>query len=238
MASVARFLVRRRPTARHLCSAASSAARQTRATPGNQPLVADEQALWVSYADPASLRRQLVGVAQQVRECMDCDPLPDIIMPKADRVRHGFFFMHFQETTHRDAAIEALQGQAFQTACGSFAGTLQFDVGDRTLDARCMLNIPRIQPDPIEAWLRKRFGMYGTITSLALPRLRNNWDGGLAFIRFSHPDEADDALEALDGTPSPIAGCNMFIDYQVAKPLRTVVDLPGDGAMTAPPHAE
>ena len=91
-----------------------------------------------------------------------------------------------------------------------------------------LLNLPRLEPDPVAEWLRRRFAMHGTITSLALPRLRSNWDGGLAFIRFADPDEADAALEALDGTPSPISGCNMFIDYRIAKPLRTIAENPAD----------
>ena len=182
----------------------------------------------MSYADPATLRRQLVGVAQQVRSLVECDPLPEIIMPQAQRVRHGFFFLRFREAAHRDAAIAALHGQPFSTSCGSFEGHLQLDAGTRPHDVRALLNLPRLEPDPVAEWLRRRFAMHGTITSLALPRLRSNWDGGLAFIRFADPDEADAALEALDGTPSPISGCNMFIDYRIAKPLRTIAENPAD----------
>ena len=98
-----------------------------------------------------------------------------------------------------------------------------------------MLCLPKSDTDEIRNWLRRRFAPHGTITSLTLPRLPNEWDQGLAFIRFSHPDEADTALEALDGTPSPIAGCNMFLDYKVVKPLREIAPNPVDLGHGAPP---
>ena len=194
--------------------------RYTRATSGAK-LLANEQELWVSYVSPAMLRRQLSGLAQQVRSLAASEPTPEIVLPDGPKLRHGFFFLRFRERSHRDAAIAALDGQPFETACGTLSGSLQLDAGRGAFDVRAMLNLPLAEPDPVDEWLRRRFGVYGTITSLQLPRLRNNWDAGLAFIRFTDPDEADAALEALDGTPSPIAGCNMYIDYSVAKPQLT-----------------
>ena len=221
---------------RKFCGAAAGP-RYTRATADNQPLLADERELWVSYADPATLRMQLVGIAQQVRESVQSDPLPEIVLPKGECVRHGFWFMRFSGLEHRDAAVAQLSGQPFQTACGSFSGTLQLDHGTRERDAMAMLVLPEEDPDPIEAWLHRRFGAYGTITSIRLPRLLNRWDQGRAFIRFSDPDEADAALEALDGTPSPIVGCNMFCDYKIIKHLRRVATHPADAAHAPPPSA-
>ena len=215
---------RTRLLARHLCAGS----RYTRATAGNEPLLADENELWVSYADTATIRKQLIGVAQQVRGSLQTDPLPELVIPQHERVRHGFWFMRFSETEHRDAAITQLNGTPFKTECGSFSGELQLDAGTRPCDARAMLCLLKGESDEIRNWLHRRFAPHGTITSLTLPRLNNEWDQGLAFIRFSHPDEADTALEALDGTPSPIVGCNMFIDYKVSKPLREVASNPVD----------
>ena len=205
-----------------LAGRSRSLCRYTRATSGPKVL-ANEQELWVSYVSPSMLRRQLSGLAQQVRSLAVDEPspetvLPEIVLPDGPKLRHGYFFLRFRERGHRDAAIKTLDGQPFATACGTLSGSLQLDAGRGAFDVRAMLNLPQSEPDPVDEWLRRRFGVYGNITSLQLPRVRNNWDAGLAFIRFADPDEADAALEALDGTPSPIAGCNMFIDYSVAKP--------------------
>lgn len=238
MRAATRLLLGRGVAARRGLSSVTEATRYTRATPGHTALVADEHELWVSYADPATLRRQLIGLAQQVRARVESDPRPEIVLPVAARVRHGFWFLRFGDTGHRDSAVAALHGEPFETACGSLSGHLQLDEGTRPLDARVMLNLPRVEPDPVEQWLRRRFSVYGRIASLRLPRLGNGWDQGLAFVRFDDPDEAEAALEALDGTPSPIVGCNMYIDYAIAKPLRELAPNPADAGYARRPPSE
>ena len=217
---------------RRFCAAISTQLDSMRSGPR---MNADEHTLWVNYADTSTLRRQLVGLAQQVRARAGCDPLPEIVLPSSSRVRHGFWFMRFRETTHRAAALASLHGAPFATSCGSLEGTLQLDEGTRELDLRAMLNLPQSKPDPIYAWLRSRFGVHGTITSIELPRVRNNWDTGLAFIRFAEVEAAEAALDALDGTPSPIAGCNMYLDFAVPKPLRVLAPNPADAGYARPP---
>ena len=199
-------------------------------------LTGDEHTLWVSYADTSTIRRQLVGLAQQVRARVGCDPLPEIVLPGNNRVRHGFWFMRFRETTHRATALASLHGAPFATSCGSLEGELQLDEGTRALDLRAMLNLPRREPDPIHEWLQNRFGVHGTITSIELPRVRNNWDAGLAFIRFAEAQAAEAALEALDGTPSPVSGCNMYLDFAIARPLRVLAPNPADAGYARPPR--
>ena len=207
---------------RRFCTAATS--RNYRQGP-----TASEHELWVSYMDPATQRRQLVGLAQQVLALVPpCDSSPSLVIPAAGRVRHGFFFLRFQNPDDRAATMEALDGTPFATACGTIAGQLQLDAGTRPLDLRAQLNVAREEPDPVEQWLRRRFGVHGELSHINLPRLANNWDQGLAFIRFEDPDCADAALEALDGTPSPIQGCNMFIDYHVIRPLKEMAPNPMD----------
>lgn len=186
---------------------------------------ADPHELWVSYADPATLRRRLVGVAQQVRGLLTAEPLPELVLPAEPRMRHGFWFMRFAAEAQRRAAREALHGAPFRTECGSLEGTLQLDAGTRPLDLRAMLNVRTAQPDPVDAWLRRTFGAYGELVSVDLPRVANNWDGGLAFVRFADTDEAEAALVALDGTPSVVIGCNLFVDFAEAKGARPLVNL-------------
>jgi hypothetical protein len=193
------------------------------------PKPASDRELWVSYTDPATLRRRLVGLAQQVRASIEEEPLPTIVMPDEKRVRHGFWFLRFKNLHLLGGAMRELQGQTFSSNCGSIQGVLQLDEGSKALDLRAMLNVPILKPDPIEQWLRARFAVHGTIDEVRLPRLGNNWDGGLAFVRFQHSEDAEAALEALDGTPSPVTGCNMHIDYALARPLMELRDgnLPG-----------
>ena len=180
-------------------------------------VVADPNVLRVSYADPATLRRRLVGVAQQVRSLLDAPP--DLVLPHDERARHGFWFMRFADEKRLTAAQQALHGRPFETDCGSLCGTLQLDGGRRPLHLRAMLNVTPVAPDPVTHWLERTFGAHGALEEVSVPRLRNNWDGGLAFVRFADADEAEAALERLDGTPSLVTGCNLFVDYAYQRRL-------------------
>ena len=177
-----------------------------------------DQELWVSYTDPATVRKRLIHVAQQVRQMLPCDALPDLVLPHK-RVRHGFWFMRFENEAASNHALQSLNGANFSSECGSMQGTLQLDLGDRRLDVRAMLNAPRPSPDPVNEWLLSRFGPFGHIEAVRLPRLKNNWDSGFAFVKFTNPEDAEKALEALDGTPSLVPGCNIFVDHAFRKPL-------------------
>ena len=48
------------------------------------------------------------------------------------------------------------------------------------------------------------------------PRVKNNWDQGFGFVEFEEADAAEAALESLDGTPSLVEGCRMFVDFAKA----------------------
>lgn len=93
--------------ARRIISRALSSVSAKRSTP--HP---DARVLWVSYADPQTVRRRLVGVSQQVRNMLKgreaySGPLPELIFPSEQkRIRHGFWFMQFAD------ADSMLEGQA------------------------------------------------------------------------------------------------------------------------------
>lgn len=188
----------------------------------------DGSALYVSYADAATLRRRLLGVAQQVRGKLVREPLPELVMPKGRRVRHGFWFMRFADAENLAAAKELLHGAKFESECKTMAGTLQVDEGTRPdgLDVRAMLNMSPQSHELIEEWLHRRFKPYGPIEALRMPRLLNNWDSGFGFVHYSQPEHAEAALDALDGTVSPVPGCSMYVDYATHKPLAAVRPLP------------
>ena len=84
-------------------------------------------------------------------------------------------------------------------------------------------------PNPqVEQWLRRRLACAASL-SHAEP-CRSSWQtigtGAWRSSASEDPDCADAALEALDGTPSPFQGCNMFIDYHVIRPLKEMAPEP------------
>lgn len=190
---------------------------------------AQESTLWVSYTDPATLRRRLVGVAQQVRAELEkggMAPLPQLVLPAHNRVRHGFWFMKFEQKELMEEARAALHDRPFRTACGSMEGVLQLDVGSKPLNLRTILRLDETPTDRVRSWLGAKFSKHGAVDEVMIPRLACNWDGGIAYVRFESGEEAERALLALDGTPSCVAGCNMFIDYAQARPLVQFVGVP------------
>ena len=177
----------------------------------------DDRVLWVSYADMATMRRRLVGTAQQVRGRLD-EPLPELRFPSGEyRVRHGFWFMRFERPELVHVARSKFDGTPFVSACGSLRGTLQLDSGDKSpLDLRAMLNVTATTTDPVIEWLSATFSPYGRIARVRTPRVKNNWDQGFGFVEFEEADAAEAALESLDGTPSLVEGCRMFVDFAKA----------------------
>jgi len=180
--------------------------------------------LWVSYSDPQTARRRLVGVAQQVREQLAQSPtytapLPELQLPREERLRHGFWFMRFQDVDGLHAAHAELNKQPFRSHCGSLEGVIQTDPGSKPLDLRAIVQLEPRALDAVQQWLASKFGEYGDVTKVRLPRLKCNWDGGLAFVHYRRPEEAYQALRNLDGTPSCVSGCNMFVDFAEEAPL-------------------
>lgn len=191
----------------------------------------DERTVWTSYADTATIRRRLAGVAQEVRELIEQssarNPLPQLILPRGERVRHGFWFMRFEAESLLHAARRELEGKRFESACGSMGGTLLLDTGSKHLDLRGILHMDATAPRAVDDWLVRAFSPIGQLESVCVPRLASNWDPGYGFVRFVEPGDAVRAIEKLDGTPSCVKGCNMLLDLAERKPL---------ALLRTPPH--
>ena len=87
----------------------------------------NDRSLWVSYADVYTIRRRVLGVAQRVREqlMLPTERSPELILPRDERLRHGFWFMRFGNVEDALAVQKSLDGQRFQSECGSLEGLLQ-----------------------------------------------------------------------------------------------------------------
>lgn len=204
----------------------SADARVTRATAGNLPKPADGRTLWVSYTSPSVLRWRLTKLAQQVNEALEAhepfdssSALPSLVIPRGYEVRKGYWFLRFPEPQFLGEVQQTLHGTNFETSCGTLTGRLRVDRGSEPRDLRCMLDQPRKAPDPVAEWLRARFSAHGQVEDIKLARTLCNWDGGMAFVRFATADHAEEALEALDGTPSVTPGCNMYLDFALQRPI-------------------
>ena len=101
--------------------------------------VTDRRTLWVCYADTGTVRRRLASLAQQVRRALDDEYLPQLVLPRGERVRHGFWFMRFGSEAEVDAARASLDGQPFVSECGTLRGTLALHAGTRAGDVRAMV---------------------------------------------------------------------------------------------------
>ena len=54
-----------------------------------------------------------------------------------------------------------------------------------------------------------------------------NWDPGWGFVTFASEEAAEAARASLDGTPGPVDGCNLFVEYEE---IREAADGAADGA--------
>ena len=81
--------------------------------------VTDRRTLWVCYADTGTVRRRLASLAQQVRRALDDEYLPQLVLPRGERVRHGFWFMRFEREGLQHAARRQLDGTHFESECGA-----------------------------------------------------------------------------------------------------------------------
>lgn len=62
------------------------------------------------------------------------------------------------------------------------------------------LYMKNLDPDVIEEVLQERFSKFGKIVSLAIAKDQNGSSKGFAFVNFDSPDDAQRALEAMNGS--------------------------------------
>lgn len=182
-------------------------------------MLAAARAVSVIYADAATVRSRLVGVAQQVRALLDrpdadgSHALPTLALPR--RARYGFWHMGFESEEAYAAAAEALSGRPFVSQCGCFRGRLAFEREQSEFEsvaatATCSLEAGPEALSRAREWLAERFGEHGAVVSSHVPRLgRSNWDPGVGTVTFSDPETAAAAVAWLDGTPSFVVGDNI-----------------------------
>jgi len=183
-------------------------------------------ALAVVYADAATMRSRLVHVAQHARALLRTGSyagggdavghaLPTLALPR--RPRYGFWHMGFESEEAYAAAAEVLRGHPFTSDCGSFGGRLVFEREASAFDgvaavATCSLATGTGRLEDAEAFLDERFGSYGRLVSMHVPRLgRGNWDSGVGTVSLPDRESALRALLELDGTPSFVSGDNISV---------------------------
>ncbi|KAF5737507.1 polyadenylate-binding protein 7-like isoform X1 [Tripterygium wilfordii] len=113
----------------------------------------------------------------------------------------GYGFVQFESEESAKAAIEKLNG--------STVGGKQIFVGkfirksDRILtglDAKYTnLYVKNLDSDVTEELLQNKFSKFGKIVSLAIAKDDNGASKGFAFVNFENPDDARQALEAMNG---------------------------------------
>ena len=196
--------------------------------------VTDRRTLWVCYADTGTVRRRLASLAQQVRRALDDEYLPQLVLPRGERVRHGFWFMRFESEEAARAARAALRDRTFETECGTLRGALAMATGTRGGDVRAALRLDGAPTAASEAWVAERCAEHGALERVEIPRLHCNWDPGWAFATFTSEEAAEAARVALDGAPSREAGCNLLVRHRTQRPLRDAVPIDGRRARTPP----
>ena len=93
--------------------------------------------------------------------------------------------------------------------------------------------------DEVEAWVAEKCGAHGAIERVAVPRLECNWDPGWGFVTFASEEAAEAARASLDGTPGPVDGCNLFVEYEEIREAADPDGAAADGAAAAAAsHAE
>ena len=60
--------------------------------------------------------------------------------------------------------------------------------------------IKNLDPDITEALLQEKFSSFGKIISLAIAKDDNGLSKGFAFVNYDNPDDARQAMEAMNGS--------------------------------------
>uniref|UniRef100_A0A5B7AK56 Polyadenylate-binding protein n=1 Tax=Davidia involucrata TaxID=16924 RepID=A0A5B7AK56_DAVIN len=124
------------------------------------------------------------------------------VVMSEDGKSKGYGFVQFESEESANAAIEKLNG--------STVGDKQMYVGkfvkksDRVLpspDAKYTnLYMKNLDPDVTEELLREKFSEFGKILSVVISKDDNGVSRGFGFVNFDSPDDARQAMEAMNGS--------------------------------------
>ncbi|KAA8518658.1 hypothetical protein F0562_016132 [Nyssa sinensis] len=124
------------------------------------------------------------------------------VVMSEDGKSKGYGFVQFESEESANAAIEKLNGSTVdgkQMYVGKFVKR-----SDRALpspDAKYTnLYMKNLDPDVTEELLKEKFSEFGKILSLAISKDENGSSRGFGFVNFDSPDDARQAMEAMNGS--------------------------------------
>ncbi|MED6162124.1 hypothetical protein PIB30_067403 [Stylosanthes scabra] len=159
---------------------------------------------------------------KNLAECIDNAGLHDLfqkygnilsskVVMSEDGKSKGYGFVQFESEESANAAIEKLNGITVkdkQIYVGNFMKKSERILPDP--EAKYTnLYIKNLDPDITEELLQEKFSSFGKIMSLAIANDANGMSKGFAFVNYDTPDEAKQAMEAMNG--SQFGSKNLYV---------------------------
>ncbi|KAJ4972182.1 hypothetical protein NE237_005281 [Protea cynaroides] len=124
------------------------------------------------------------------------------VVMSLDGKSKGYGFVQFESEASANAAVEKLNG--------SIIGGKQIYVGNFVKKSERVLSRPdakytnlymkNLDPDITEEFLQEKFSEFGKITNMIISKDNNGNSRGFGFVNFDNPDDAKQAMEAMNGT--------------------------------------
>eukprot|EP00250_Pteridium_aquilinum_P008845 c18253_g1_i1 orf=370-2313(+) len=167
--------------------------------------------MW-SHRDPSARKNGLGNLfVKNLHESIGNKELHDIFVPMGkilsckvamqDGKSRGYGFVHFETDEAANLAIEKVNGTVIQgknVYVGKFVKR-----SERTLPGAELkftnLYVKNIDPEITEEVLHEKFSEYGKITNLIIMKDEEGTPKGFGFINFESPDDAKQAVEAMNG---------------------------------------
>ncbi|MED6182125.1 hypothetical protein PIB30_025678 [Stylosanthes scabra] len=133
------------------------------------------------------------------------------VVMSEDGKSKGYGFVQFESEESANAAIEKLNGITVkdkQMYVGNFMKKSERILPDP--EAKYTnLYIKNLDPDITDELLQEKFSSFGKIVSLAIAKDANGMSKGFAFVNYDTPDEAKQAMEAMNG--SQFGSKNLYV---------------------------
>nr|XP_025635032.1 polyadenylate-binding protein 7-like isoform X4 [Arachis hypogaea]XP_025663823.1 polyadenylate-binding protein 7-like isoform X4 [Arachis hypogaea] len=124
------------------------------------------------------------------------------VVMSEDGKSKGYGFVQFESEESANAAIEKLNGITVkdkQIYVGNFVKKSERILPDP--EAKYTnIYIKNLDSDITEELLQKKFSSFGKIMSLAIAKDANGMSKGFAFVNYDNPEEAKQAMEAMNGS--------------------------------------